>query len=341
MALPDAPPIALHGDRWLVTGAAGFIGSHLIEALLCWGESVVGLDDLSTGTRRNLDEVRLRVGPEAWGRFDFMEGDVADRDLAREACRDVRTVLHQAALGSVPRSLDDPWATHRANVDGFLRILIGAREAGCATLVYASSSSIYGEGGRLPKVEGRIGAPLSPYAASKRIDEIYAEAFTRAYGMTLVGLRYFNVFGPRQDPAGPYAAVIPRWIDTLRRGGEPVIYGDGQTTRDFCPVPNVVLANLLAARRGRRGRHRVYNVALGQQTSLLDLLGLLREAMVEYGLDCRHLEPRFEASRPGDVRHSLASTRRVCRELGYRPVVDMEEGLAATVDWFLARGSAR
>ncbi len=245
-------------QRWLVTGAAGFIGSALVEQLLRLGQEVVGIDNLVTGRRENLDDVRRGVGAEAAARFDFIEADIRDLEACRRAARGVHLCLHQAALGSVPRSVEDPLASHQANVNGFIHVLLAARDAGVRRVVYASSSSVYGDHPALPKVEDAIGAPLSPYAATKRVDEIYAGVWQRAYGLELIGLRYFNVFGRRQDPDGPYAAVIPRWIKRLAAGEPCVIYGDGSQSRDFCYVDNAVQANLLAALTARPRRHRAH-----------------------------------------------------------------------------------
>ena len=236
-----------HERTWCVTGAAGFIGSHLVESLLASGQRVVGLDNFATGHRANLDDVRSRVGEEAWRRFRLIEGDIRDLATCREAASGADLVLHQAALGSVPRSIADPLSTHAVNVDGFVNMLVAARDAEVGRFVYASSSSVYGDHPGLPKVEDEIGTPLSPYAVSKRVDELYARTFEDHYGLQTVGLRYFNVFGPRQDPAGAYAAVIPRWMGQLLGGETPTIHGDGETSRDFCYVANVVQANLRAA----------------------------------------------------------------------------------------------
>ncbi len=268
--------------RWLVTGSAGFIGSHLLEALLRLKQNVVSIDNFATGHRRNLDEVCAAVGPELWQRHAFHEADIVDAHACAEACRDVDVVLHQAALGSVPRSIEDPLRTHAANATGFLNMLVAARDAGVKRFVYAASSSTYGDHPALPKVEDNIGRPLSPYAVTKLLDELYADVFSRCYGIATVGLRYFNVFGSRQDPEGAYAAVIPRWVDAMLSGTPIVIHGDGETTRDFCHVANVVQANLLAAvAAGLDARSQVFNVAVGGRTSLNDLVNVLRELLEE------------------------------------------------------------
>ena len=328
---------------WLVTGAAGFIGSHLVETLLSWGQEVRGLDDLSTGRRSNLEDVERRVGAAAWRRFDWIEGDVCDLATCARACAGAAVVLHQAALGSVPRSVADPLATHRANVGGFLSVLRAADAEGARRVVYASSSSVYGDHPELPKREDAIGEPLSPYAASKRVDEIYAAVFQRTYGLELAGLRYFNVFGPRQDPAGPYAAVIPRWIETLLAGEAPIVNGDGETSRDFCPVANVVQANLLAATAPAEATGRVYNVGLGGRTTLRELFEEVRSGLARLGFDVGAIEAEHGPFREGDVRHSLADVSRAAELLGYRPATDFREGLASTLEWFagLAAGARR
>jgi len=318
---------------WLVTGAAGFIGSHLVEQLLRLGQTVRGLDNFATGRKENLNEVRSLVGDSAWGRFTFIEGDICNPDVCSPACVGVDYVLHQAALGSVPRSLADPLRSHQANVDGFVNMLIAARDAKVRRFVYASSSSVYGDHPALPKVEDVVGAPLSPYAATKAINETYARVFGRCYDLPTVGLRYFNVFGPRQDPNGAYAAVIPLWSKALIEGAEIVVNGDGQTSRDFCYVANVVQANLLAAAgHGEAGAH-VLNVAVGRRTTLLELIDSIHRAI------SRHhpiAAPRVvhRAERGGDVRHSLADISRATALLGYRPTHILEDGLAESGAWY-------
>jgi len=321
--------------RWLVTGAAGFIGSHLTETLLELGQEVRALDDLSTGHRENLDDVRSRVGGAA-ERLEFVEADVCDLDACAEACRGVDAVLHQAALGSVPRSIEEPLATHAANATGFVHMLVAAKDAGCTSFVYASSSSVYGDHPDLPKREDAIGRPLSPYAASKYVDEVYAQAFASSYGMAPIGLRYFNVFGPRQDPDGPYAAVIPRWIATLLAGDVPVINGDGKTSRDFCPVRNVVQANLLGALVPPAHGARAYNVALGERMDLNRLFVVIRDELARLGHDVGAVEAIHGPERAGDIRHSLADLGRIRDELGYLPDVGVADGMAGTVAWFAA-----
>ncbi len=322
---------------WLVTGVAGFIGSNLAEALLSLGQEVVGLDNFATGHRRNLDLVRSAVGDAAWQRFRFIEGDIADPEVCADACRGVRYVLHQAALGSVPRSIEQPRRTHIANVDGFLNMLIAARDAGVRRFVYASSSSVYGDHPALPKVESAIGTPLSPYALTKLIDEQYAAVFGRCYGLETIGLRYFNVFGPRQDPEGDYAAVIPKWIAAMLGGAPVCINGDGETSRDFCYVENVVQANVLAALAGDPAAvGRAYNVAVGERTTLNRLFEVLRETLINRGARAAIAPPVYRDFRAGDVRHSLADIGDAQRLLGYAPTHGFDAGIAASAGWYVA-----
>ena len=318
--------------RWLVTGAAGFIGSHLLETLLAAGQHVVTLDNFATGHQRNFDKVRAAVGEVAWGRHAAITGDIADEPTCRTACDGVDIVLHQAALGSVPRSLADPLTTHRANATGFLTMLVAARDAKVQRFVYAASSSTYGDSPTLPKVEDVIGRPLSPYAVTKYLDELYADVFARSYGMPTIGLRYFNVFGPRQDPNGAYAAVIPRWIAAMLEGRECVINGDGETSRDFCFVRNVVQANLRAALTSNaEAVGRVYNVAVGQRTTLNQLHAALATAVEAREPGTRVPEPTRAPFRAGDVRHSLADISLARRLLGYEPTHTIAAGMAETV----------
>jgi UDP-N-acetylglucosamine 4-epimerase len=327
--------------RWLVTGSAGFIGSHLLEALLRLEQHVVSLDNFATGHRRNLDEVRSIVGPDLWQLHTFHEADIVDPIQCAEACRGVDVVLHEAALGSVPRSIEDPLRTHAANATGFLNMLVAARNAGVTRFVYAASSSTYGDHPALPKVEDSIGHPLSPYAVTKLVDEMYADVFNRCYGMATIGLRYFNVFGSRQDPEGAYAAVIPRWVDAMLSGTPVVIHGDGETTRDFCHVANVVQANLLAAVAALpETRAEVFNVAVGGRISLNDLAQVLSELLEERypGL---HVPPTVYADfRAGDIRHSQADIAKARRLLGYDPIHDIRSGLREALPWYEARSSS-
>ena len=322
--------------RWLVTGCAGFIGSHLVETLLKLEQVVVGVDNFATGHRRNLNEVRRLVTPEQWARFSFREADIRDLKACREACGGVDLVLHQAALGSVPRSLADPLATHGANVDGFLNMLVAARDAGVKRFVYAASSSTYGDHPDLPKREGVIGRPLSPYAVSKLVNELYADVFARCYGFASIGLRYFNVFGARQDPDGAYAAVIPCWTRALLLGEPVLIHGDGETSRDFCYVANAVQANLLAATSERdEAVNEVYNVAVNERTSLKQLFVALRAELAAIRPDLGDVEPLYGDFRPGDVRHSQADIDKAARLLGYAPTHRVGDGLRAAMPWYV------
>lgn len=327
--------------RWLVTGAAGFIGSHLVETLLLLGQEVVGLDNFSTGRSENLADVQANVsalaGLAAWARFRFVEGDITLPHICADAVAGADYVLHQAALGSVPRSFKDPLSCHRANVDGFLSILVAAQEANVRCFVYASSSSVYGDSAHLPKVESQIGMPLSPYALTKSIDEQYAAIFARSYGISSVGLRYFNVFGRRQDPAGAYSAVIPRWIDSLLRAERCIINGDGETSRDFCYIANVVQANLLAAMANEAAVNQVYNVAVGHQATLNQLYYALCQGLASLTPELAHLttfKPNYGPFREGDVRHSLASIDKASKLLGYNPTHTLMQGLAETLPWY-------
>jgi UDP-N-acetylglucosamine 4-epimerase len=321
---------------WLVTGAAGFIGSHLLEHLLARGDRVVAVDNFSTGSRSNLEEVEVRVGPDPWRRLEFIEGDLRDLATCRRACDDVEFVLHQAALGSVPRSIDDPLATHESNVTGTLNLLVAAREAGVRRFVYASSSAVYGDAPELPKVEEHAGRPLSPYAVSKVADELYARVFDSLGFLETIGLRYFNVFGPRQDPDGPYAAVIPRWIGELLARQPAEIYGDGMTSRDFCYVDNVVQANLRAAATDHGAAvGEVYNIAVGDRTMLLELFTAIRDRLARRFPELADAEPVYRDFRTGDVRHSLADISKAERLLGYVPTHDLERGLDESIDWYV------
>ena len=327
--------------RWLVTGCAGFIGSHLVETLLKLGQTVVGLDNFATGHRRNLNEVREAVTSGQWQKFRFIEGDIRKADDCVQACQGVDYVLHQAALGSVPRSLADPQATHAANIDGFLNMLVAARDARVKRFVFAASSSTYGDHPALPKVEDTIGRPLSPYAVTKLVNELYAEVFARCYGFASIGLRYFNVFGPRQDPEGAYAAVIPRWTRAMLLGEEVQINGDGETSRDFCFVANAVQANLLAATTENPDAvNQVYNVALNERTSLNRLFELLRDALAETHPALAHIAPAYRDFRAGDVRHSQADIAKARRLLGYAPTHRLSDGIRVAMPWYITRFSA-
>ncbi len=323
---------------WLVTGAAGFIGSHLTETLLRAGQRVVGLDNFATGSRENLDDIEQRVGSVLWRQFNFLEGDIVCADDCRAAAQGIDYILHQAALGSVPRSIEDPLSSHRANVDGFVNIVLAGRDAGVKRIVYASSSSVYGDSADLPKREDKTGRPLSPYAATKAIDELYARIFADVYQLSLVGLRYFNVFGPRQAPDGAYAAVIPRWIQRLINGERCAIYGDGETSRDFCYVENVVQANILAALAdGVASNEAVFNIAAGGRTSLIELYRLICAELMRLAGERTYPGPDFVDFRQGDVRHSHADIGHASRVLDYKPEKNVPDGLALTVEWFFER----
>ena len=320
---------------WLVTGVAGFIGSHLLETLLGLGQRVVGLDNFATGHRHNLAAVQALVGPAAWARFNFIEGDIRELADCQRACAGVDLVLHQAALGSVPRSIADPITTNATNVGGFLNLLVAARDAGVKRFVYAASSSTYGDHPGLPKVEDTIGRPLSPYAVTKYVNELYADVFARCFGLPSIGLRYFNVFGPRQDPNGAYAAVIPRWAAAMLVGETVYINGDGLTSRDFCFVANAVQANLLAATVvDEAAVNQVYNVAVGDQTSLTGLHQMLAQALAAARPGLQVAAPEYRAFRAGDVRHSRADVGKAQRLLGYAPSHDIGAGLMEAASWF-------
>jgi len=321
--------------RWLVTGVAGFIGSSLLESLLELDQSVTGLDNFSTGRRANLDEVRVRVGPDRFSRFRLVEGDVAAAATCREAVSDVELVLHQAALGSVPRSIEAPLESNAANVTGQLALLEAARQAGIRRFVYASSSSVYGDSEALPKLEPDLGRPLSPYAVTKLANELYASVYGELHGMETFGLRYFNVFGLRQDPEGAYAAVIPKWVAAMIRGERVLIHGTGETSRDFCHVANVVQANLLAATVASKQAHnQAYNIAAGRRTTLVELFGLLRDRLVARHPRLAGLEPDHGPFRSGDVLHSLADIGKARRLLGYEPTHGIERGLDESLAWY-------
>ncbi len=327
--------LAKNPRRWLITGVAGFIGSNLLEALLQLSQTVVGLDNFATGHHHNLEDVRKKVGKAAWQRFTFIEGDICTLADCQQAVDDVDYVLHQAALGSVPRSLEDPIRTNQSNIDGFLNMLVASRDAGVKRFVYAASSSTYGDHPGLPKHEEVIGRPLSPYAVTKYVNELYADVFARSYGMETVGLRYFNVFGPRQDPNGAYAAVIPRWIGELLAGQRPAINGDGETSRDFCHIANAVQANLLSATtENPQAINQIYNVAVGGRTSLNQLFELIQTNLVHFDARVKALTPRHQDFRPGDVRHSQADISKAASLLGYAPSHDVVLGLEETVAWF-------
>lgn len=322
---------------WAITGVAGFIGSNLLETLLRLEQRVVGLDNFSTGYRRNLDEVRSLVSDEQWSRFRLIEGDICVFEDSQRVCEQADVVLHQAALGSVPRSLADPIATNAANITGFLNMLVAARDAK-ARFVYAASSSTYGDHPGLPKVENIIGKPLSPYAVTKFVNELYSDVFSRSYGVETIGLRYFNVFGPRQDPDGAYAAVIPKWTSAMIAGESVFINGDGETSRDFCFVENAVQANLLAASVKKvEAVNQVYNVAVGERTSLKQLYEELRRLLTSRFPHLELAAPKYRDFRTGDVRHSLADIGKAKRLLGYEPTHLIRDGLAESMPWYSRR----
>jgi len=322
--------------KWLITGAAGFIGSNLLQSLLDLNQHVVGFDNFATGHRANLQEVERCVASAQWTRFRFVEGDIRNADACRQVCEGVDFVLHQAALGSVPRSIEDPITTNSVNIGGFLEMLMAARTAGVKRFVYAASSSTYGDHPGLPKVESVIGKPLSPYAVTKFANELYADVFASTYGFPSIGLRYFNIFGARQDPNGPYAAVIPKWIAAMIHN-EPVhINGDGETSRDFCYVANAVQANLLAATTADlAAANQVYNVAVGQRTSLKQLFEHLRAMLAPRFAHLAGSSPIYRDFRAGDVRHSLADIRKAHRLLGYEPTHTVSDGLSEAMEWYL------
>jgi UDP-N-acetylglucosamine/UDP-N-acetylgalactosamine 4-epimerase len=322
---------------WLVTGAAGFIGSNLVEALLKLDQRVVGLDNFATGHRKNLNQLKDLVTASQWERFRFLDADLRVSHLCHEACTGVDYVLHQGALGSVPRSVADPVTSNEANVLGFLNIMLAARDAKVKRLVYASSSSVYGDHPDLPKVEDKVGNVLSPYAATKKFNEIYADVFARTYGFKAIGLRYFNVFGPRQDPDGAYAAVMPKWVASLLKKEPVFINGDGETSRDFCYVENVVQANLLAATtQNEDALNQAYNIAVGDRTTLNDLYRAIHDGLRRRNPALPEQKPTYREFRVGDVRHSLANVDKARRLLGYAPTHTMPQGLELALDWYVA-----
>ncbi|CAN7326911.1 NAD-dependent epimerase/dehydratase family protein [Variovorax paradoxus] len=343
--------LSVESHTWLVTGVAGFIGSNLLETLLKLNQRVVGLDNFATGHWRNLAEVQTLVTPEQWKNFHFVEGDIRNLDDCHRAMAfphadaspseggaSVEYVLHEAALGSVPRSLADPATTNAVNISGFLNMLVASRDAGVKSFTYAASSSTYGDHPALPKVEHTIGKPLSPYAVTKYVNELYADVFARCYGFNTIGLRYFNVFGPRQNPNGAYAAVIPKWTASLMQGEPVYINGDGETSRDFCFIANVVQANLLAALANETDAlNQVYNVALGDRTSLNELYAHLRNKLLPHYPHLDGVQPVHRDFRAGDVRHSLADIGKAQRLLGYAPSHRISEGLALAVPWYMAQ----
>jgi UDP-N-acetylglucosamine/UDP-N-acetylgalactosamine 4-epimerase len=326
--------LAQDSQTWLITGVAGFIGSNLLEALLKLDQQVVGLDNFATGYRRNLEEVRTLVTAAQWSRFRFIEGDIRSFNDCVAAAKGVDHVLHEAALGSVPRSVRDPIATHEVNISGFLNVLTAARDAKVGSFTYAASSSTYGDHPGLPKVEDRIGQPLSPYAVTKYANELYASVFARTYGFKTIGLRYFNVFGKRQDPDGAYAAVIPKWTAALINGDDVLINGDGETSRDFCFIDNVVQANILAATADEASRDQIYNVAVGDRTTLNQLYDNLKTELAASGVSCDK-RPVYGPLRAGDIRHSQADVGKAEKLLGYERRIALAEGLAKAMPWYI------
>ncbi|MET0065656.1 MAG: SDR family oxidoreductase [Candidatus Thiodiazotropha sp.] len=321
---------------WLVTGVAGFIGSNLLETLLTLNQRVVGLDNFSTGHAHNFDKVEAAVSPAQWQGFRFIEGDIRDLDTCRQACEGTDYVLHQAALGSVPRSLADPITTNENNISGYLNMLVAARDAQVKRFVYAASSSTYGDHPGLPKVEDLIGNPLSPYAVTKLVNEHYAQVFARCYDFNTIGLRYFNIFGRRQDPNGAYAAVIPKWVASMIDKEDVFINGDGETSRDFCYIDNAVQANLLAATtENPEATNQVYNVAVGDRTSLNQLFTKIRDILAEDFAYLSDISPVYREFRPGDVRHSLANIEKAQQLLGYQPTHNIDQGLAEAMSWYV------
>lgn len=320
---------------WLVTGAAGFIGSNLVQALLLAGQKVRGLDNFSTGYEKNLEMIRQETGEALWKNFTFIKGDIRELEVCRDACRDVTHVLHQAAIGSVPRSIEDPIFSNANNIDGFLNMMVAARDGGVTRFVYAASSSTYGDEPTLPKKEDRIGKPLSPYAVTKYVNELYADVFATTYGFRSIGLRYFNIFGKRQDPQGAYAAVIPQWFAAMLQGSQVHINGDGETSRDFCYIDNCVQANILAACSDNPDAwNQIYNVAVGQRTTLNELFTLIRDEASRHKPEAAASTPAYRDFRTGDVRHSLADISKARNLIGYAPEYDVRKGLEQAGAWY-------
>jgi UDP-N-acetylglucosamine 4-epimerase len=320
---------------WLITGVAGFIGSNLLETLLKLDQTVTGLDNFATGHQKNLDEVQCLVSSEQWARFNFINGDIRKLEDCQQACKGVDYVLHQAALGSVPRSIADPIATNETNISGFLNMLTAARDAQVASFTYAASSSTYGDHPALPKVEDAIGKPLSPYAVTKYVNELYAEVFARTYGFKAIGLRYFNVFGCRQDPDGAYAAVIPKWTAAMIAGDDVYINGDGETSRDFCYIDNTVQANILAATTSdAAAKNQVYNVAVGDRTTLNELFNAIKSALADNN-SIYDKQPVYREFREGDVRHSQADISKIKSLLGYAPEFVIKDGIDLAMPWYV------
>ena len=321
---------------WLITGVAGFIGSNLLETLLTCDQQVRGLDNFSTGHQHNLDQVKQKVSKAQWNRFSFTKGDIRDEETCQSACCDIDYVLHEAALGSVPRSIENPQLTHANNLTGYLNMLVAARDRKVKKFVYAASSSTYGDHPALPKEEDRIGKPLSPYAVTKYVNELYADVFSRCYGIKPMGLRYFNIFGRRQDPNGAYAAVIPKWFAGLMAKDEIFINGDGTTSRDFCYIDNCVQANIMAATAtGKEAFNQVYNIAFGQRTTLTELFDHIQKRVKERLDGYTDVTPTYRDFRPGDVKHSLADISKARERIGYNPEFSVLQGLDQAADWYV------
>lgn len=328
--------LLLAPKRWLITGVAGFIGSNLLETLLQLKQQVVGLDNFSTGHQHNLEDVRKTVGKAIWKNFTFVKGDIRNIKDCRKACKGIDFVLHHAALGSVAASIEDPIHANQSNIDGFLNMLVAARDAGVARFLYAASAATYGDNPALPQKENNTGKPLSPYALTKYVNELYADVFARMYGLECIGLIYFNIFGKRQDPEGAYASVIPRWIIEISKGAAPTINGDGKTSRDFCYIDDVIQANLLAAMaKEKKAINQVYNIAFGERLTLNALFKLIRSEISAYKPEAAKIKPAYGPSRQGDVRHSQADISKAKALLGYNPAEDPRSGLNKTVNWFI------
>jgi UDP-N-acetylglucosamine 4-epimerase len=321
---------------WLITGVAGFIGSNLLETLLHLDQTVIGLDNFVTGYQHNLDEVKSIVTDKQWQRFTMLEGDIRDLSDCHKATEGVDYVLHQAALGSVPRSIEDPTNTNKANIDGFLNMLVAARDANVSSFTYAASSSTYGDHPALPKIEENIGKPLSPYAVTKVVNELYADVFAKTYNFRTIGLRYFNIFGKRQDPNGAYAAVIPKWVSALLNNEAVFINGDGETSRDFCFIQNAVQMNILSATANDAVKNEVYNVAVGDRTTLNDLFFAIREGLANVNPVVGKVEANYRDFRAGDVRHSQADIGKAIGKLGYLPTHNIAQGLVIALPWYLS-----
>ncbi|EEY7909187.1 Vi polysaccharide biosynthesis UDP-N-acetylglucosaminuronic acid C-4 epimerase TviC [Escherichia coli] len=322
-------------ETWLITGVAGFIGSNLLEALLKLNQKVVGLDNFATGHQANLDEVKESVSAEQWSAFTFVEGDICEPETCVEVVKGVDHVLHQAALGSVPRSIKDPITTNNTNISGFINMLVAAKDANVRSFTYAASSSTYGDHPALPKIEENIGNPLSPYAVTKYVNELYAQVFARTYGFKSIGLRYFNVFGKRQDPNGAYAAVIPKWTAAMINDEPLYINGDGESSRDFCFIENVVQMNILAAQSDASARDQVYNVAVGDRTTLNQLFNVLKNTLKNNNV-IYEKKPVYKDFRAGDVRHSQANIDKAKRLLGYVPTHDILDGIKESMPWYIS-----